>query len=276
MTTNNHTVRRCTVHHDGVTIPVTRGGRGPALLLCPGLTSSQEELHELIALLRRDFEVVSFDLRGHGLSSAAERYSFETFAADFGAVVAELGRFGLSTKPILAGHSYGADLIVHYAAHHPGTAAGLVLIDGANPLPEPFITQVDLPEFRAMWESSAPWHEAATGTPRQMSLTPAEILELNMELDGIRAEHLDRYRRIDCPITMIMSTAMAGAGGEGRIPRHNQLWRDGVDRLVRDQPHIVTHWLDAGHGLVVTHAPDVARLVRSSRTPTRPSDRAHN
>ncbi|MEV6279762.1 alpha/beta hydrolase [Nocardia sp. NPDC051832] len=259
MSTKRHAVRQFTVHHDGVTIPVSRGGAGRPLLLCPGLTSSQAEVAELIGLLRRDFEVVSFDLRGHGLSSAGARYGFEAFLGDLGAVLAELDGF---EQPVLAGHSYGADLIVHHAAEHPGSVAELIVIDGANPLPEPFITEIDLPEFRAMWETLATWHQAAAGTPRQMLLTPAEVLDLNIELDGIRSQLLDRYRAIDCPIGMIMSTAMAGDSTEGRTPRHNHLWRAGVDRLIRDQPRIATHWVEAGHGLVVTHAPEVAGIIR--------------
>src|SRR3954462_8618477 len=58
-------VRHFTVHHDGVTIPVSRGGRGRPLVLCPGLNSTQADLHELAELLRRDHDVVTFDLRGH-------------------------------------------------------------------------------------------------------------------------------------------------------------------------------------------------------------------
>ncbi|WP_194818792.1 alpha/beta fold hydrolase [Nocardia sp. XZ_19_385] len=261
MTTNSYAVRQFTVRHEGVTIPVSRGGQGRTLVLCPGLTSSQGELHELIDLLRRDFEVVSFDLRGHGLSSAADRYSFEAFLGDLGAVLAELGRS--ESPPVLAGHSYGADLIVHYAAAHPDAVAELMLIDGANPLPEPFITEADLPEFQAMWESLAPWHETNKGTPRQMLLTPTQILELNVELDGIRAGLLDQYRKIECAISMIMASAMAGDSAERRTPRHNQLWREGMNRLIQEQPHIRAHWLEASHGLVVTHAADVARIIRA-------------
>lgn len=72
-------MRHFAVHHDGVTIPVSRGGRGRPLVLCPGLSSTQADLQELAELLRCDYDVTSFDLRGHGLASAADRYSFEAF-----------------------------------------------------------------------------------------------------------------------------------------------------------------------------------------------------
>lgn len=143
-------VRHFTVHHDGVTIPVSRGGRGRPLVLCPGLNSTQADLHELTELLRRDHDVVTFDLRGHGPASASDRYSFDAFLSDLVAVLAELGRRGLSSAPVLVGYSLGADLAVHYAAESPETVAGLLLIDGANPLPEPFITEADLADSRTM------------------------------------------------------------------------------------------------------------------------------
>ncbi|MFF5035384.1 hypothetical protein [Nocardia salmonicida] len=64
-----------------------------------------------------------------------------------------------------------------------------------------------------------------------------------------------------------MSTSMAGDSVEVRAPRHNRLWRAGIDRLVRERPDICPSWLDAGHALVLTHAPDIARIIRSERTP---------
>ncbi|WP_454198733.1 alpha/beta fold hydrolase [Nocardia sp. Marseille-Q1738] len=95
MTTKSDATRQFTVHHDGVTISLSRGGRGRPLVLCPGLRTTQADLHELTEQLRRDHDVVTFDLRGHGLSPATDRYSFEAFLSDFVAVMAEVGRLDL-------------------------------------------------------------------------------------------------------------------------------------------------------------------------------------
>jgi pimeloyl-ACP methyl ester carboxylesterase len=224
-------------------------------------------LHELAELLRRDHDVVTFDLRGHGLASAADRYSFDAFLSDLVAVMAELGRHDLDAAPVLVGYSLGADLAVHYACEHPGTVAELVLIDGANPVPEPFITEAVLPEFRAMWEDLATQQDTQRGTVRQVLLTAQEILDLNVEIDVVRSRILDRYRKIDRPISVIMSISMAGDSGEGHAPRFNQNWRAGIERLVREQPHIATSWLDADHQLVFTHAPVIAQIIRSAQEP---------
>lgn len=272
MTTKTDAIRNFTVRHDGVRISASRGGKGGPLVLCPGLSSTRADLHELIELLRRDHDVVTFDLRGHGLSSAGDRYCFEAFYSDLVAVMAELARLDLPSAPVLAGYSLGADLALRYAAEYPGAVAELVLIDGANPVPEPFITEADLPDFRAMWEYQATRIETeqARGTEHQMLLTGQEILELNLELDVIRSEStLDRYRKINCPISMIMSTAMAGNSDTGRAPHLNRNWRAGIERLVREQPHIATCRLDADHGLVRTHAREIARIIGSTPGPAR-------
>ncbi|MEV7802951.1 alpha/beta hydrolase [Microbispora sp. NPDC088329] len=263
----DRTMRHFEIRHDGVTIPVSRDGRGRPLVLCPGLNSTQADLHELAGLLRRDHDVVTFDLRGHGLASAAGRYSFEGFLSDLAAVMAELRKLGLPAAPVLVGYSLGADLAVHYASEHPDAVAELVLIDGANPVPEPFITEAVLPDFRAMCEELATQHEAVRGTARQVVLTAQEILDLNVEIDVIRSGILDRYRKIGRPISMIMSTSMAGDSGEGHAPRFNHNWRAGVERLVREQPHIDTTWLDADHQLAFTHAQDIARIIRNASGP---------
>ncbi|MFE0178244.1 alpha/beta fold hydrolase [Streptomyces sp. NPDC059002] len=267
--TGDRTMQHFTVHHDGVTIPVSRSGRGRPLVLCPGLNSTQADLQELTGLLRRDHDVATFDLRGHGLASAADLYSFDAFLSDLAAVMARLELLGLPEAPVLVGYSLGADLAVHYASRHPGAVAGLVLIDGANPVPEPFITDADLAEFRAMWEEQAARQKAerAKGTERQVLLTAQDVLGLNLELDVLRPALLDRYRKIDCPISMIMSASMAGDSTEGRAPRHNRLWRAGIERLVGERPHISTSWLDADHRLAYTHAPHIAQIIRSTQGP---------
>lgn len=241
-----------TIHHDGVALPVSRGGRGRPLVLCPGLHTTQADLHELTALLRRDYDVTTFDLRGHGLASAADRYSFDAFLNDLAAVLAALDP---PSAPLLVGYSLGADLAVHHASEHPDSVAGLVLIDGANPLPEPFIAATDLAEFRSLADALA----AAT---HHVRLTAQQIHDLNLEIDVIRSALLDRYRKIDRPISLIMSTHIAGTGTEGRAPRHNRLWRAGVARLVRERPNTSTTWLDADHRLALTHAPDIAEIIR--------------
>ncbi|HEY1180220.1 MAG TPA: alpha/beta hydrolase [Phytomonospora sp.] len=233
-------MRTFTVEHDGVALHVTRGGSGPLLVLCPGLSVSQVDLDGLISLLRKDFEVVAFDLRGHGRSSAGE-YSFEGFLADLRAVMAGL------PSPILVGYSLGADLAVHYAASAP--VASLVLIDGGNPLPEAFITGEYVEEFREIFAG-------VTGP-----LTPEDVLRVNLEIDAVRLGILERYEAIDAPIRVVTSTWIAGEDGPAR---HNELWRAGWARLAEARPEIPMTRLATDHGLVFSHPEEVAAAVRAA------------
>lgn len=252
--------RDFSIDHEGVTVSVSRGGRGRPVVLCPGLFATQSALYGLLRLLRREHDVLAFDLRGHGLSSAAAQYRFADFRADLSAVMAA-GQF-CEQAPVLVGYSLGADLAVHYAATHPGAVAGLVLIDGANPIPEPFIPAADRPLFRAVWENSVAAEDNSADPALRVVLTAQQVLDLNLELDTFRTGSLlGSYRDITAPISMITSTSMAGAGGDERTRWRNRNWRAGIERLSRHHPDITTTWLDADHQLVFTHAPEIARLV---------------
>jgi len=228
-------MRTFTVEHDGVALHVTRGGSGRPLVFCPGLSVSQEDLAELISLLRRDFDVVAFDLSGHGRSSAGP-FTFEGFYADLTAVMNAVAL----DSPVLMGYSLGADLAVRYAASHP--ADTVVVVDGANPIAEPFITEEYLPEFREIFGD-------------------ADVLRLNMEIDAFRLSILDRWRKISAPVTVVTSTWIAGEDGP---ERHNALWLDGFDRLAREVPRAAMTRLPTDHGLVFTHAGEIAAIVKEA------------
>lgn len=222
-----------TVDHDDVSLHVTRGGSGRPLVFCPGLSVSQEDLAELISLLRKDFDVLTFDLSGHGRSTAGP-FTFDGFHADLSAVMDAVAL----DAPVLMGYSLGADLVVRYAAEHPPGA--VVVVDGANPLAEPFITDAYLPEFREIF-----------GDP--------DVLRLNMEVDTVRLGILDWWHRITAPVTVVTSTWIAGEDGP---ERHNALWLDGFARLRREVPRASVTRLPADHGLVFTHAAEIAGIVR--------------
>jgi pimeloyl-ACP methyl ester carboxylesterase len=132
------------------------------------------------------------------------------------------------------GHSLGADLAVYYAAGHPDTVAGLVLVDGANPVPEPFLTEADLPDFHAMAEGLRHELDQAESTASQVLLTPQ--VDLDLEIETVRSGILDRYRKIDRPIHLIMSTSMAGNSDDGRTQWRNRNWRADIERLVHERP----------------------------------------
>jgi pimeloyl-ACP methyl ester carboxylesterase len=95
-----------------------RWGDGPnRVLLIHGICSSGATWWEIAAGIE-DATVTAPDLRGHGESPRAERYGAADFAGDLG------GGWDL-----VIGHSLGGLIAVHAAAHDPGFAKRLILLD---------------------------------------------------------------------------------------------------------------------------------------------------
>ena len=97
------------------------------------LHGSNADLHTWqpwVDRLARDYRVIRFDQRGHGLTGTPPDgdYSREAFADDVGRIADRLGldRF------VLGGNSMGGGISARYAIEHPERLAGLLLIDAAG------------------------------------------------------------------------------------------------------------------------------------------------
>lgn len=133
-----HEQRPRTVGGDGVRLHV-RGwtGDGPDVLLLHGLASSSH-IWDLVAprLTRLGIRVVAFDQRGHGLSGKPSAgYGFDRTSDDVVAVI----RAMRLRRPVVVGHSWGANVALEVAVRRPRLIGGAVLLDGAFlPLRERF------------------------------------------------------------------------------------------------------------------------------------------
>lgn len=103
-------------------------GGGRQFLLVHGLASNAKTWDGVAARLNRaGHHVVAVDQRGHGLSDKPDSgYGFEEVTADLQALIEALDLAG----PVLAGQSWGGNVVLHFAARYPGVASGLVLVDG--------------------------------------------------------------------------------------------------------------------------------------------------
>lgn len=117
------------VRTDGVRLNVRRWAGGPnGALLIHGLASSSH-IWDLVAprLGRLGIEPVAYDQRGHGRSSKpSSGYGFERTAADAAAVIRATGL----RRPIVVGHSWGANVALELAVRHPRLVSGAILLDG--------------------------------------------------------------------------------------------------------------------------------------------------
>ncbi len=117
---------------------------GQPVVFLHGLASNAR-IWELVAerLAGSDYPLYALDARGHGLTDKPdEGYDFETFTNDLGAFLDACA----IERPVLAGHSWGAQVALSYAARfRSGQRAprGTILVDGGA-------TQLD--DQGATWE----------------------------------------------------------------------------------------------------------------------------
>ncbi|MDP9442178.1 MAG: alpha/beta hydrolase [Actinomycetota bacterium] len=106
--------------------------------------------------------VTAVDQRGHGQSDKPdEGYDFATLSADLAAVTVALGW----NRPVVAGQSWGGNVVLELGAREPGVPRGLVLVDGG---------WIDLSRFRT-------WEECETAmAPPPVEGIPAALVEATL------------------------------------------------------------------------------------------------
>ncbi len=84
-------------------------------------------------LAEQGLRVVALDQRGHGQSDQPDTgYDFPTVVGDLAGFVDVVG---LSEPSVLVGHSWGASVVLHFAATHPDRTAAIALVDGGTSSP---------------------------------------------------------------------------------------------------------------------------------------------
>jgi len=103
------------------------GGEERPVVLLHGLASNARIWDLVAPTLAQHFRVLALDQRGHGLTDVpSDGYDFPTVVRDLHAFIETLDLH----RPILVGHSWGANTVLQYAATRPAIPAGVVLVDG--------------------------------------------------------------------------------------------------------------------------------------------------
>ncbi len=260
----------------------------PPLVLLHGLASNARiwdgVAAGLLAASRPSgMRVVAVDLRGHGESEQPDDgYDFPTVARDLEVALEALG----IRRSLLVGHSWGANVALHYAAAGSPAAdlAGLVLVDGAFQgisewpgMSREMVRQRLAPPRFAMpledWLGQAGRWLAPGADPAQSWVR--EFLRAGVEVDGdgvARARfHFDNhmqvvdalyeqrpsalYPRVTCPVLLCPAGGQTVAGKREAVER--------VSRLLPDAR--VTWFEDAMHDIPLQRplelAAELARFV---------------
>jgi pimeloyl-ACP methyl ester carboxylesterase len=114
---------------NGLDLHYWQSGQGPDVVLVHGLGGNLAGWHlTMVPELQREYRVTTYDLRGHGRSDAPTHgYDTGTMADDLCGLLDALD----IEQPRLVGHSWGADVVLHFALRYPRRVSELALIEAA-------------------------------------------------------------------------------------------------------------------------------------------------
>jgi proline iminopeptidase len=273
---------------DGAELWAAVSGTGPPVVCLHGGPGLWDYFASLAALLDEDFTVVRFDQRGCGRSTGYDGpFTIAQAVDDMDQVRAALG----FSRWAVAGHSWGAELALRYAARHPDRTAAVAYVAGVgagNGFKDAHVAERDrrLGPDRERWAalSAIPAGDQSPAEERETCLLqwrtdfspgpdaaahalalwetrpPGAVINMaaNRGLwnDRETEDLLQAAARITCPVTMIF-------GSEDPRP-----WT-ASDSLLAALPSVSRTVLsDAGHAPWAERPADTRRLIIDAlRTP---------
>ncbi len=120
-----------TTLESGLRIHYQLVGEGPDLVMVHGLTGNLAIWHlQMVPELAEHFRVLTYDLRGHGHSDTPPSgYTLDAMAGDLLGLLDALE----IERPLIAGHSYGADIALYHALARPDRVGEVIAIEAALP-----------------------------------------------------------------------------------------------------------------------------------------------
>ena len=251
-------------------------GDGTPLVLVHGLASNARLWDGVAALLAgQGHRVVAVDQRGHGRSDKPdEGYDFDTVCADLAVLIESLDL----DRPVVAGQSWGGQVVVELAGRRPELLRGIACVDGG---------WIDLTHFES-WEAC----ERAMAPPRIQGLAFTEIEAMirgrhatwpeagilgalacfEVRADGTVAPWLTFERHLRIVRSMWeqrMPEVLAAVDvpalllpcDDGSGSAHMARKRETVAAAEAHIPVSRTHWFDAGHDVHAQHPELVAGVL---------------
>ena len=260
------------------------GGTGRPVVLLHGLASSCHIWDLVAPQLAEDFSVIAVDQRGHGLSDKPESgYDFASVGQDLLGVIQARGL----ERPVIVGHSWGADVALEFAVACPEIPAGICFVDGGmiEPSARPGMTREKAredmapPLFAGM--TSQALRERFSNRVRPFPLPPEfdQILMSNFEMleDGTVRTRLSRenhlriidalwehhpsqlYPQVPCPVLMMPARMANDDSVAERTFRREESVANAQELL----PQVKVVWLeDSIHDVPVQRPELVAMTIR--------------
>jgi pimeloyl-ACP methyl ester carboxylesterase len=263
----------------GLAVRVWPDGAGAPFVLVHGLASSARLWDGVAAELQAlGHPVAALDQRGHGQSDKPTRgYDFATVTSDLVAVIDGIG----FDRPVLAGQSWGGNVVLDLAWRRPDLMRGIVCVDGgtielkrrfrrwgtvAHAMAPPTLTGTTRRELEDRITALHPdWPDAGIagvmacfedlpdGTVRAR-LSRDNHLEILRHLWKHRPSRL--YADIKVPVLLLPADDGHTDWGPDK--------RAGVDAAAAAIPHARVHWFTADHDVHAQHPDQVAAVMHAA------------
>jgi pimeloyl-ACP methyl ester carboxylesterase/quercetin dioxygenase-like cupin family protein len=251
---------------EGAELHVEVAGDGLPIVLVHGLGLSGALWNRMRDTLGSGYRLVLVDLRGAGRSRELERsdLSLGRWADDLGEVVRGLEL----DRPVLVGHSLGANIALKHALERPGEVGALVLLGAeanlSNLAPRMLaaaerIESVGLETWvDQFWSKNPPFSQASLRRDPSILDEYRERLLENDEVDYVRqcraiasAESLaDRLASVAQPVLVVV-----GADDDRTLPEHGR-------RLAQAMPRArLVELAGVGHTIPLEAAAETARAI---------------
>lgn len=178
-------------------------GEGSDVVMLHGFLGNLAVWHlNIVPELRKHFRVTTYDLRGHGYSEVTpEGYSSEELAADLKALLDKLE----IEKAHLVGHSYGADVCLHFALLHPDRVGRLIAL-------EPGLAALVHQRKAEDWEGWSYWvsklEEVGVTVPEEKRSDLNYLLNLSLETPKFYGPARGLPRKREPLINLINNTTL--------------------------------------------------------------------
>ncbi len=188
---------------NGIKIHYQHVGEGPDVVMLHGLTGNLAVWHlKIVGMLQKEFHIITYDLRGHGYSDMPPTgYTTKVMAADLKGVLDGLE----IDRAYLVGHSFGADVALHFALLHPERVDKVVAIEAG-------LAAMIRSRKREDWEGWRNWREtlAAFGlhVPREHWYDPVYMLKLSLKVPKIFGPATGRPRKAEPLLNMLHKTTV--------------------------------------------------------------------
>src|SRR5437764_12483279 len=198
-----------------------------------GITASAMSWQAVARHMPADWTLAAPDLRGRGHSSELPGpYGLDRHVTDVTAVLRHFGSSG--ARPVLAGHSMGADIALLARDSHPELMRRLVLVDGGLPLPVPEGADLDAVLDATLGPATARLGKTFSGTEAYLG-----FWKEHPALAGHWTADVEAYARYDLtgePGSMTSRVARDAVRVDGRDMLTAKPFEDALSRLKDPTP----------------------------------------